>query len=257
MVADLFSLLAQTAFPKGEAEKKANCAECFYREENRERNERQPWRWKGQSGERLVRRLEQTSSVCLRRQLPRRGKPRKGALRRALLQRGKPRKERKSAEALEKAKRGKGWCGGWGRPLQSACADSFPEGEAEIRRIAQSASTERKAGKGRIVQSTSTERKAEKGTKVSRGVGTGKAGKRLVRRLVADLFSLLAQTASPKGKPRKGELRRQLPRRGKPKKGELRRALLQRGKPRKERKTAVALDRAKPREQERFRGVRA
>ena len=73
MVADLFSLLAQTASPKGEAEKKANCAECFYREENRERNERQPWRWKGQSGERLVRRLEQTSSVCLRRQLPRRG----------------------------------------------------------------------------------------------------------------------------------------------------------------------------------------
>jgi len=46
--------------------------------------------------------------------------------------------------------------------------------------------------------------------------------------MVADLFSLLAQTASPKGKPGKGELRRGLPRRGKPGKGALRRALLQR-----------------------------
>ena len=78
MVADLFSLLAQTASPKG--------------------------------------------------------KPGKGELRRALLQRGKPRKERKTAVALERAKRGKGWCGGWSRPLQSACADSFPEGGSrEIR----------------------------------------------------------------------------------------------------------------------------
>ena len=50
--------------------------------------------------------------------------------------------------------------------------------------------------------------------------------------MVADLFSLLAQTASPKGKPRKGVLRR---------------ALLQRGKPRKERKTAEASERGKPR----------
>ena len=50
--------------------------------------------------------------------------------------------------------------------------------------------------------------------------------------MVADLFSLLAQTASPKGKLGKGALRR---------------ALLQRGKPRKERKTAGALERAKPR----------
>ena len=63
--------------------------------------------------------------------------------------------------------------------------------------------------------------------------------------MVADLFSLLAQTASPKGKPRKGELRRALLQRGKPGKGELCRALLQRGKPRKERKTAEALERAK------------
>ena len=113
--------------------------------------------------------------------------------------------------------------------------------------------------------------------------------------MVADLFSLLAQTASPKGKPRKGELRRALLQRGKPRKderqprrwkgqsgekvgaavgadlfsllaqtaspkgkpgkGELRRALLQRGKPRKKRKTAEASERAKPRGQERFRGV--
>ena len=84
------------------------------------------------------------------------GKPGKGALRRALLQRGKPRKERKTAVAVEREKRGKGWCGGWSRPLQSACADSFPEGEA---------------GKGGIAQRASTERKTEKGTKDSRGVG--------------------------------------------------------------------------------------
>lgn len=45
-----------------------------------------------------------TSSVGLRRQLPRRGKPGKGELRRALLQRGKPRKERKTAVALDRAK---------------------------------------------------------------------------------------------------------------------------------------------------------
>ena len=75
----------------------------------------------------------QTSSVCLRRQLPPSGKPGRGELRRALLQRGKPRKERKTAEALERAKRGKGWCGGWDRPLQSACADSFPEGGSRER----------------------------------------------------------------------------------------------------------------------------
>ena len=104
----------------------------------------------------------QTSSVCLRRQLPRRGKPGKGELRRALLQRGKPRKERKTAEALERAKRGKGWCGGWGRPLQSACADSFPEGEA---------------GKGGIAQSASTERKTEKGRKTAEALERAKRGK--------------------------------------------------------------------------------
>ena len=90
MVADLFSLLAQTASPKGEAEKG---------------------------------RIAQTASP--------KGKPRKGELRRALLQRRIPRKERKTAETLEREKRGKGWCGGWSRPLQSACADSFPEGKAE------------------------------------------------------------------------------------------------------------------------------
>ena len=117
-----------------------------------------------------------------------------------------------------------------------------PKGEAEKGRIAQSASTEREAEKRRIAQSASTERKAEKGTKDSRGVGKGKAGKRLVRRL--------EQTSSVC-------LRRQLPRRGKPGKGELCRVLLQRGEPRKERKTAAALERAKPRGQERFRGVRA
>ena len=65
--------------------------------------------------------------------------------------------------------------------------------------LAQTASPKGEAGKGRIAQSASTERKAEKGTKDSRGVGKGKAGKRLVRRL--------GQTSSVC-------LRRQLPRRG-------------------------------------------
>ena len=149
MVADLFSLLAQTASPKGEAEKG---------------------------------RIAQTASP--------KGKPGKGELRRALLQRGKPRKERKSAVALDRAKRGKGWCGGWSRPLQSACADSFPEG----------GSREKANCAERFYREENRER-----TKDSRGVGKGKAGKRLVRRL--------GQTSSVC-------LRRQLPRRGKPGKQE-------------------------------------
>ena len=136
MVADLFSLLAQTASPKG--------------------------------------------------------KPGKGELRRALLQRGKPRKERKTAEALERAKQGKGWCGGWSRPLQSACADSFPEG----------GSREKAKCAELFYREESRERnerqpwrwKGQSGEKVGAAVG-------------ADLFSLLAQTASPKGKPRKERFR--------------------------------------------------
>ena len=74
-----------------------------------------------------------------------------------------------------------------------------PKGEAEKGGIAQSASPKGEAGKGRIAQSASTERKAEKGTKDSRGVGKGKAGKRLVRRL---------------GQASSVCLRRQLPQRG-------------------------------------------
>ena len=58
-----------------------------------------------------------------------------------------------------------------------------PKGEAEKGRIAQTASPKGEAEKRRIAQSASTERQAEKGTKDSRGVGKGKAGKRLVRRL--------------------------------------------------------------------------
>ena len=53
--------------------------------------------------------------------------------------------------------------------------------------------------------------------------------------MVADLFSLLAQTASPKGEAEKGRIAQSAST---------------------ERK-AVALERAKPRGQERFRGVRA
>ena len=133
MVADLFSLLAQTASPKGGSREKVNCADSFSEGEAGKRRiaqsastERKTEKGtkasrgvgKGKGGERLVRRLEQTSSVCLRRQLPRRGKPRK---------------ERKTTEALDRAKRGKSWCGGWSRPLQSACADSFPEGGSRER----------------------------------------------------------------------------------------------------------------------------
>ena len=105
MVADLFSLLAQTASPKGEAEK-GRIAQSASTERKTEKGTKDSRGvGKGKAGKRLVRRLEQTSSVCLRRQLPRRGKQGKGELRRALLQREKPRKERKSAEALERAKR--------------------------------------------------------------------------------------------------------------------------------------------------------
>ena len=43
--------------------------------------------------------------------------------------------------------------------------------------LAQTASPKGEAEKRRIAQSASTERQAEKGTKDSRGVGTGKAGK--------------------------------------------------------------------------------
>ena len=131
MVADLFSLLAQTASPKG--------------------------------------------------------KPRKGALRRALLQRGKPRKKRKTAEALERAKWGKGWCGGWSRPLQSACADSFPEG----------GSRERANCAERFYREENRERNERQPRRWK-----GQSGEKVGAAVGADLFSLLAQTASPKGKPR-------------------------------------------------------
>ena len=132
MVADLFSLLAQTASPKG--------------------------------------------------------KPGKGELRRALLQRGKPRKERKTAEALEREKRGKGWCGGWGRPLQSACADSFPEG----------GSRERANCAGRFYREASRERNERQPWR-----WIGQSGEKVGAAVGADLFSLLAQTASPKGEAEK------------------------------------------------------
>ena len=121
MVADLFSLLAQTASPKG--------------------------------------------------------KPRKGELRRALLQRGKPRKERKTAVALERAKRGKGWCGGWSRPLQSACADSFPEGEAGKGRIAQTASPKGKPRKGALRRALLQRGKPRKERKTAEALERAKPGK--------------------------------------------------------------------------------
>ena len=127
-----------------------------------------------------------------------------------------------------------------------------PKGEAEKGGIAQSASPKGEAGKRRIAQSASTEREAEKETKDSRGVGKGKAGKRLVRRL--------GQTSSVC-------LRRQLPRRGKPGKGE-RQPRRWKGQSGEKVGAAVGADlfsllaqtaspKGKPRKQERFRGVRA
>ena len=123
------SVCLRRQLPRRGSREKANCAERFYREESRERNERQPRRWNGQSGEKV------------------------GA---------------------------------------AVGADLFSL-------LAQTASPKGEAEKGRIAQRASTERKAEKETKDSRGVGTGKAGKRLVRRL--------EQTSSVC-------LRRQLPQRG-------------------------------------------
>ena len=78
MVADLFSLLAQTASPKGEAEKRriAQSASTERKTEKGTKDSRGVG--KGKAGKRLVRRLEQTSSVCLRRQLPRRGSRERG-----------------------------------------------------------------------------------------------------------------------------------------------------------------------------------
>ena len=73
MVADLFSLLAQTASPKGEAGK-GRIAQSASTERKTEKGTKDSRGvGKGKTGKRLVRRLEQTSSVCLRRQLPRRG----------------------------------------------------------------------------------------------------------------------------------------------------------------------------------------
>ena len=133
----------------------------------------------------------QTSSVCLRRQLPRRGKPRKGELRRALLQRGKPRKERKTAVALDRAKRGKGWCGGWSRPLQSACADSFPE----------EGSRERANCAERFYREENRERNERQPWR-----WIGQSGEKVGAAVGADLFSLLAQTAFPKREAGKGRI---------------------------------------------------
>ena len=73
MVADLFSLLAQTASPKGEAEKGRIAQSASTERETGKGTKDSRGVGKGKAGKRLVRRLEQTSSVCLRRQLPRRG----------------------------------------------------------------------------------------------------------------------------------------------------------------------------------------
>ncbi len=133
MVADLFSLLAQSASTEGEAEKGTKDSRGV---------------GMGKAEKRLVRRLEQTSSVCLRRQLPRRGKPRKGELRRQLLQKGKPRKGELRRALLQKGSRERNerqprrWNGQSGEKVGAAVgadlfsllgADSFPEGRSRER----------------------------------------------------------------------------------------------------------------------------
>ena len=160
MVADLFSLLAQGASTERQAEKGTKDSRDV---------------GTGKAGKRLVRRLEQTSSVCLRRQLPRRG----------------------SRERNERQPRR--WNGKSGEKVGVAVgADLFSL-------LAQTASPKGEAGKGRIAQSASTERKAEKETKDSRGVGKGKAGKRWVRRLEQPSSVCLRRQLPRKGKPGKQE----------------------------------------------------
>ena len=170
MVADLFSLLAQTASPKGKPRKgalrralprrgsreRANCAERFYREENRERTKDRRGVGTGKAGKRLVRRLEQTSSVCLRRQLPEGGsRERENCAERFYREGNRERNERQLWR----------WKGQSGEKVGAAVgADLFSL-------LAQTASPKGEAGKRRIAQSASTERQAEKGTKDSRGVG--------------------------------------------------------------------------------------
>ena len=134
MVADLFSLLAQTASPFGEAGK-GRIAQSASTERQAEKGTKDSRGvGKGKAGKRLVRRLGQTSSVCLRRQLPRRGS-REGA----------------------------------------NCAERFYREKNRER-------NERQPWRWN----------GQSGEKVGAAVG-------------ADLFSLLAQTASPKGKPGKQE----------------------------------------------------
>ena len=122
------SVCLRRQLPRRGSREKANCAERFYREKNRERTKDSRGVGKGKAGKRLVRRLEQTSSVCLRRQLPRRG-------------------------SRERAN----------------CAERFYREENRER----------------------NERQPRR--------WIGQSGERVGAAVGADLFSLLAQTASPKG----------------------------------------------------------
>ena len=101
------SVCLRRQLPRRGSRERANCSEGFYREENRERNERQPRRWNGQSGEKVG------AAV--------------GADLFSLL----------AQTASPKGEAGKG------RIVQTAS----PKGEAGKGRIAQSASTERKTEK--------------------------------------------------------------------------------------------------------------
>ncbi len=160
MVADLFSLLAQTASTKGEAGKGRITQRASTERKNEKGAKDSRGVGKGKAGKRLVRRLEQTSSVCLRRQLPRRGsRERANCAERFCREKNRERNERQP----------------WRWKVQSGEKVGAAVGADLFSLLAQTASPKGEAGKGRIAQRASTERKAEKGTKDSRGVGKGKA----------------------------------------------------------------------------------
>ena len=104
MVADLFSLLAQTASPKGEAEKGGIAQSASTEREAGKGTKDNRGVGKGKAGKRLVRRLEQTSSVCLRRQLPRRGEAEKGRIAQSASTERKTEKGTKDSRGVGKGK---------------------------------------------------------------------------------------------------------------------------------------------------------
>ena len=125
------SVCLRRQLPRRGSRERGHCAEGFYREENRERNERQPWRWIGQSEEKVGAAVGADLFSLLAQTASPKGEAEKGRIAQSASTERKAEKGTKDSRGVGKGKAGKGWCGGWSRPLQSACADSFPEGEAE------------------------------------------------------------------------------------------------------------------------------